>query len=326
MTSSAPVPGNNSAGAISCSLPVASGGGPPQPAGFISLPSGAFTPDSTSVVSYDAASLRFATVQAPVLYGDSGAPTYDLAYRRWLPVKAAQVLPDGSAYVYTRAATPTPMRNEIHLVNVATGADRLIYDKDAYHALAFQPEGIYLDYHLNGTDGFRGLWLLNPTTQALKAFPGGGQTWWAVVGGAGAWSYSVDGSRFGSTSFARLDLSTDAMTSWFSVSSVQPPQPGFKTVHVIGFDGSAHPLVDVFVDRGTPEVWLLTGPGQASRVAGLPLLDFIPSLGVTDSHGTWLAGTNGVYLYAGSGFKRVAAPPPFSGIVAGNFTIAGPCA
>lgn len=271
--------------------------------------------------------MRYRTAQAPVLYGDSGAPTYDGAYRLWLPVTAAQILPDGSAYVYTREANPTQVRNEIHLVSVATGVDRVIYNNDAYHALSYQPEGIYLDYHLNGTDGAHGLWLLNPTTQSLKAFPAGARAWWAAVVGGGAWSYSVDGNRFGSTSFARLDLSTGVVTTWFSASSqVPPPQPGSKIVRAIGFDGSLHPLVEVFVVGGTSEVWLLSAPGQATRLTGLPLLDVIPPMGVTDSHGTWAVGADGVYLYAGSGFRRVAAAPPFTGIVADNYTIAGACA
>jgi hypothetical protein len=262
-----------------------------------------------------------------VLYGDSGAPTYDAKYQLWLPVPAAQVLADASAYVYTRGASPTQFRNEIHLVSVATGADRVIYNDDAYHALSYEPEGIYLDYHLPATDGRHGLWLLDPTTQSLKAFPAATQGWWAAVVGGGAWSYSVDGNRFGSTSFARLDLSTGVITTWFSASSqVQPPQPGAKTVRAIGFDAALHPVVEVFVDRGTSEVWLLSGPGEATKLTGLPLLDFIPALGVTDSHGTWAVGADGVYLYVGSAFRRVADAPPFTGISVGNYTIAGACA
>ncbi|HSP09636.1 MAG TPA: hypothetical protein VLU92_08590 [Candidatus Dormibacteraeota bacterium] len=241
---------------------------------------------------------------------------------------AAQVLPDGSAYVYTREANPTQFRNEIHIVSVTTGADRVIYNNDAYHTLSYQTEGIYLYYHLNGTDGDHGLWLLNPTTQSLKAFPGGAPAWWATVVGGGAWSNSVDGNRFGSTNFARLDLSTGVVTTWYSTpSQAQPPEPGSKIVRAIGFDGSLHPLVEVWVIGGSPEVWLLSAPSHATRLNGLPLLDFIPSsLGVTDSHGTWVVGADGLYLYAGSSFRRVAAAPPFTGIVDGNYAIAGPCA
>jgi hypothetical protein len=276
---------------------------------------------------YDASSGRFRTAQSPVLYGDSGAPTFDGAYGRWLPVAAAQVLADGSAYVYTREASPTQFRNEIHLVSVATGADRVLDDQDPFDALSYQPEGIYLDYHLNGTDGSRGLWLLDPTTQSLKAFPTGAHAWWAAVVGGGAWSYSVDGNRFGSASFARLDLSSGVVTTWFSVSSpAQPPEPGFKSVRAIGFDDARRPLVEVFVYGGTSETWLLRAPGQATRLTGLLLPAFITPLGVTDSHGTWVVGADGVYLYAGSSFLRVADAPPFSGIVAGNYIIAGPCA
>jgi len=292
-----------------------------QQGGFISLPSGTFTPDPNSGMTYDATSQRTGTTQSPVLYGDGGL-TYDRSYRRWLPVSWAKVLPDGSAYVYTREASPTQVRNEIHLVTVATASDRIISNQDAYHAIAYQPEGIYVDYHLNGTDASHGLWLLDPANGSLRTYPSGQSATWDRIAAGAAWSYSPTGNRFGSNMFARLDLNSGVVTTWFSVASPSPPEPGFKTIRVLGFDGS-DPLVQVYVDEHTSEIWRLSAPGQATRLPDVPLGVFSPPISVTDTHGTWLiAGDGNVYLYSGSGFSRVAAAP--SGPTPGPM-VAGAC-
>ncbi len=304
--------GSPDAGAISCRLPVAgANAGNGTPLGFIELPSGAFQADSTTGIVYDSAARVPKTTQTPVLYGDSGA-TYDRAAGRWVPVAPAQVLGDGSAYVYTREASATQAVNEIHLVNVATATDRIIYNQGAYDAIAYRPEGIYLVHHLNGTDAANGLWLLDPVSGSIKGYPAGAQGTWIAIAAGGAWSYSVDGNRFGSSGFARLDLGTGTVATWYTAtSSVQPPQSGSRVVRVIGFDRGEHPIVEIYTLGGnTPEVWLLTSPSQATRVRGLTLGDYTPPPGVTDIHGAWVVGLDGVYLYGGNGSQRMAAAPP----------------
>ena len=58
-------------------------------------------------------------------------------------------------------------------------------------------------------------------------------------------------------------------------------------------------------------VWLVSAPGRATRLSGLPLpADQALEFGVTDAHGVWVVGADGVYLYANSVFTRVAALPP----------------
>jgi hypothetical protein len=327
--------------AFSCRLPVVwtEYPGPKEQAGFISLPSGTFTPDLTSGISTSATG-GTQTVQGPVLNGEyqspvlSAARTYDLAYRRWLPVANAQVLPDGSAYVYTRYGQQGGSGNEIHLVQVASGADTLIYNQGSYAALDYEPEGVYLTQLVPGKDGTSGLWLLDPTTETLKAFPAAGNGSWAAIAGGGAWSFIWDGPRFGWSKFARLDLSTGAVTVWLDVSSqAQPYDVGFKTVFPIGFDSSLRPLVEVYVvvsganggENVAAETWLLRAPAQSTRLSGLPLPPFAQPLGVTDSHGTWLSGTDGVYLYTGAGFLHVAHAPATTAAAA-SYTIVGVCA
>jgi hypothetical protein len=313
-------PSPTSALAFRCNLPISSDAFSNQQAGFVAIPSGAFTPDSSAALTYDTGTSRYRTAQSPALYGDSGTPSYDVALRRWLPVAWQQVLPDGSAYAYTREASPTRSRNEIHLVDVGSGRDRMIFNQDAYHVVAYQPEGVYVDYHLNGTDASSGLWLLNPTSGALKAYPTGRQGTWTRVAAGAAWSYSLNGSRFGSTSFARLDLLTGAVATWFSVTSPQPlGQPGSKSLRLIGLERD-DPLVEVYSDEQNPEVWRLTAPNQATRLPEVPLGGMSPPASVTDSHGLWLIGSmGGVYLYSGVAADQVAAAPN------ANYVAAGAC-
>jgi hypothetical protein len=298
----------------------------PAIAGFVSLPSGTFQADATGAMVADPGTASSRTVQTPVLYGDGGA-TYDHAFKRWLPVAPAQVSADGSTYVYTREASPTQFRNEIHLVTVSTATDKVIYDQGAYDALSNQPEGIYLTHHLSGTDASNGLWLLDPATGALKSYPASLKASWEAVAGGSAWSYSADGNRFGSSSFARLDLSSGAVSTWFTAtSSVQIPQSGSKSVRPLAFDTSAHPFVEVYTMGGnvTPEIWLISAAGQATRVSGLQLSQFTPPPGITDSHGAWVVGSDGIYLYTSGSFQRVASAP--AGWNTPNYSIAGPCA
>jgi hypothetical protein len=295
-------PHTTAASALNCSLPISLSSG--QQAGFLSIPSGTFRAD-------------------PNAGEPTSGMTYDRPFKRWLPVSWAQVLPDGSAYAYSREASPTPFRNEIHVVDVATGGDRVVLNQDAYHVIAYRPEGVYLDYHLNGTDASTGLWLLNPTSGSLKPYPSGRQATWGWITPGSAWSYSVNGNRFGSNRFNRLDLATGAVETWFTVAAPAPSAPESNSIRVIGFDG-LRPLVQVYVDDHTSQIWRLTAPGQAIRLPDLALGVLSPPFSITDSHGTWLiAGDSGVYLHTGSAFAKVASAPP-----AGNgwYVVSGSCA
>jgi hypothetical protein len=303
--SSAVSPSTPAAAGISCSLPVMSwtknGGTFASQSGFISVPSGSFALDPISTYS----------------------PTYDSAHRRWLPVPAAQVLPDGSAYVYENELPDGPY--EIHQVQVESGADKVVlhmpYDH-AYSIVAIQPEGIYVVPVLHRSGAPMGLWLFSSTRATLTAVAGAADLSWNVIEGGAAW-----GGHPGGDDLERLDLSTGTATTWFRHAFA--PEPGIGAAYgprVVGFDHAGRPLVAFYppVDASvtpTPEVWLVSSPGQATKLTG-----FMPpntvQLGVTDSHGTWLVGSDGFYLYTGTGFRRAAPMPP--GPV-GEFQIAGAC-
>ena len=278
------------------------GGAASSQNGFISVPSGTYTPDVTS---------------------EGGS--YDWAYRKWVPVPSPFVLPDGSAYVIELQAADS--RYEIHIVQVASGADKVIlqmpYD-NAYSVLTLKPEGVYLVPLLHRSGSPQGLWLLSPTTATIAEVPGAGNLAWRLIEGGGVW-----GSPVGVDRLDRLDLSTGVVTTWVQHPVETPIGIGSGYgPDIIAFDRSQKPLVELYPPAspaGTtplPELWLVSGPGQATKLAGMALSGRFLTRGITDSHGTWLVGSDGFYLYADAGFTRAAPMPP--GPV-GDFYIAGGC-
>ena len=316
-TTSLPAASSSASVAFSCSLPVISWGWVTNGSvssissenGFVSLPSGTIKADPT---------------------GNGGS--YDWTYKRWVPVLSSQMLADGSAYTYEVELQDRP-GYQIHVVQVASGADKMIDDMpydNAYSILSLQPEGIYLVPIIHRSGLPAGLWLLSSRTAKLAAVPGAADESWQVIAGGAAWGGPAGGNRLD-----RLDLSTGVVTTWFQATVAEQIGIGYGYgPRVVGFDQALHPLVEFYPPIPTtasparttpaPEVWLVTGPGQATRLTGMPLHDdrFL-EMGVTDSHGTWLAGADGIYLHTDSGFTRVV---PMRPIPWDNYTIAGGCA
>jgi hypothetical protein len=320
-------PASPTAAAVICRLPVSGNIAGNPMGGFISFPSGTFGLDQTSETVWDAAKHLWRTMQAPFLYGDGGL-TYDRPDRRWLPVERNQVLPDGSAYVYTNSLSPTLI--EIHKVQVATGTDTVIYDQGPYRAVFYLPEGVYLASNTFRSGSGIGLWFLDPNTGSVKSYSDTFNYWSAVTGG-GAWS--VDYYLHGSITIVRLDLATGTQATWFSLPATPPVGLGGNYspfFHLAGFDAQSRPLVQVFTDSTAQGAYLLTAPGSATRLDGSSPLPAFGSMGVTDARGTWLSAADGVYMYRGASFnpafeKRAIsqeAPPPFNA----GYEVAGGCA
>jgi len=301
---------------ISCTLPVYKWGGVSNGGnysiigqyGFLNVASGKFAADPTFAAS---------------------TGSYDWRSKHWLPVSMAQVLPDGSAYAYEKELTDS---FEIYVVQVATGAERMVYRMpydNAYQILAFQPEGIYVYpiMHRSGLPG--GLWLLDPATSALKPFPTSMDGTWQLVSGGAAWG--GPGGMAGDK-LVRLDLTTGVLTTWVQrkVQGAVFEGMGYG-VSVIGFDGSGRPLVEVFppfdfraspAPQPKPDVWLVSSPGQATQVLGLQVPQQGVATGVSDPHGMWVEGRDGVYLYANGGFRKVA---PLPAVPENNYMLLGTC-
>lgn len=66
----------------------------------------------------------------------------------------------------------------------------------------------------------------------------------------------------------------------------------------------------------------MSSPGLATQVFGLPVPEQGAAVGVTDSHGMWVVGRDGVYLYADGSFRKVA---PLAALPENNYMLAGAC-
>ena len=301
--------------------------------GFVSLPSGTFTPDPAGVFIYNETTFITSTQQLPTLYGDDQRGTFDAAQSRWLPVIRANVLPDGSAYVY-ELELRDGSGYDIHLVDVSTARDSVLYHMpydNAYQLLAFEPGSVYVYPIIHRSGLPTGLWRLDVATRSLNAIPNSTTMTWEVIDAGAAWG--GPGGAAGDSLYS-LDLESDALTKWFQHPVQGAVFEGFGYgIAVFGFDRSDHPLVQVYPPPPnssspqtpplTPEVWIVMAPGQASQLYGLPIPDNGLATAATDSHGTWIVGGDGVYLYTGVGFQRVA---PLPAQPMPNYTLDGPCA
>jgi hypothetical protein len=143
-------PAASSAIRLNCQLAVYQVGR--QKTGFIHFPSGNFVEDPAGAMvavppptDRGAIALR-RTVKEPQLQGPGG-PFYSWSAARWLPVEREAVSPDGLRYTYAEPYWSTasyPSGSRVHVVNVATGLDRVIYDVAPYTVIDFASEGIYV--------------------------------------------------------------------------------------------------------------------------------------------------------------------------------------
>jgi len=236
------------------------------------------------------------TAAQPVLTGSgfssSDGPSYDLAAKRWLPVPREQVRNNGLAYAYAEPyfgngtnAPPTAFR--VHVVSLVDNKDRVTYSGDARAVLAYEPEGVYITAIRYGGEGLgTGLWRLDPSTGASTQLPNG--SGFEVISQGIAWT------DFGSIMprrLVRLDVSKGTQETW-----VDTQDHGW--IWLVGLDGSGHPLVDV--SEGTNGPWRLyvyTAPQVRTAIADLE----VHHLSITDSHGTWLSGSDGIYLLLSDG-------------------------
>lgn len=156
--------------------------------GFISYPNGTFTADPSAATTPDPGRPGFAhTVALPVLTGvaGNGSETYDWRFSRWLPVSYELVSPDGSQYAYSELIPnpasqglggPPPLGTLIHVVDVATATDHVVYQSaDLLSAAAFRPEGIYLFQPAGIADTVLPfyVWLVDPSAHSAHRLLGG---------------------------------------------------------------------------------------------------------------------------------------------------------
>lgn len=249
---------------------------------------------------------------------------YDYAISRWVPVPRDWVSHDGLHYATIEA---TANDFVLHVFALATGKDTPIHL--SFQAFSGQP-GI-LDYSADGiymVSGFErlapGLWLVNPSTGQMRqvskdiypVLSAGNGIMWAQAVNPGDPHPVVTGTSLGvlPDEIDRVDLRSGTRTVWLY-------DPG-KGLRVIGLDSRGLPLI---VEMGSWEAdvnarLLLVGqPGSPTSIhKGVIVQSF--GDGITDSHGTWLGGQAGIYLYTNSGtLLKVADSPAYASLANGCF-------
>lgn len=238
-------------------------------------------------------------------YGTS----YDSASRKWLGADRRLVSPDATRYAYWTSSELGTY--EVRIVDIATGADRVVYSGSTlYIVIAFGSEAIYLVHGINPRQGaFEKLYRLDPMGGTPTLVPGSDrhmyQYGWVLVADGAAWGidYRVQGSDY-SYSVVRLDLATNQVTQWLE------SQP--TMFWPLGVDGK-HKL---YVGDNQQQLWRVGPAGQVDRLANPGPVTPSEGIGgssgfVSDSLGVWIAGQGSVWLYSEDGAPKhfVVGPP-----------------
>jgi hypothetical protein len=276
------------------------------------------TPDGQGAfISFPATTVTFDFTGKGLL--SRGGAYYNRAFSRWLPVPRQAVSPDGKQYAYTEPAPDQTKQPKIHVVDVATGADRGFTTPShewfmPYGVLDYSTEGIYL-FEAYESPRF-GLWLLNPSTGAMA-----GVAALDYIEGAGGnkifWLGTVnpnDGHNIGTMfqiadQIDRYNLADGTRVPWLY-------QPG-KGIQMLAIDAAGHPIVEV-VNTFTAEdlavrLVLLLGPTAQRTIITAPD-GFLGSFEqpIADSHGVWFGSPQGIYLYSdANGLQKVSNQPGF---------------
>jgi hypothetical protein len=276
---------------FSCRLPIVTYRNQTPEAGFISFPSGSYAADPAGNIKSKAYGLA-----------------YDRSYNRWLPVDWRLVSDDGAHYVYVTYSgdSPTPgAYTALHIVDVASGADRVVSRSGQYVPNDYVGNGVYLTAWVGGHDGPGPQigWVLDPSTGGIRALSGG-QNYGYWIGSGAGWRTdyntadpTVHQGMTGPNRLIRVDLASGAEAAWFY-------QQGAESVQLLGFDRAGHPIASSGVGQ-VVAVWLLTDAGHRSQLFTGSL--FMNSA-TADSHGIWFSDGGATYLYsAASGLQKVAS-------------------
>jgi hypothetical protein len=282
--------------------------------------------------------VRTRTPDQPYLYAGEGSPvqsvqiTYDRVVGRWLPVNQTQVSADGRRYAYLdyESGTATPQR--IHVVDIRTGSDQVVYRATNQPKLAIfglVEQNIYLTdcepSHVSG-NCWGPLRRVDSTTGSITKISDHSGAW--VISGRNAWLETCWPAEdpvpcFGSydkpepNQLLRIDTATGTETIWDRGSSV----------HLIGLDGDGMPLV-AMNSASESVLFRVSAPEQKERLFSIPIS--VPWAGferaTPDLNGTWLQAsyvppgfqTSVLYLYSkASGGREISHD--FWAMPAGSF-------
>ena len=272
-------------------------------AGFITFPAGTFAGDPQA---------------------GANAAYYDPAVSRWLPVGREAVAPDGLRYAFTTggSVTATPAAPRLHVVDAMTASDTTfdlgLPGTQPYGVLRFTAEGVYVG---SGWEGFAfGYWRVDPSSGAVVSLgtkqpefdDGSGHVWRSVVDPRDPNpARSALSGRSLPDAIVRHDLKTGTDETWFYRQGSNVALAGaFVDAGILVW---TEPPISASGD-GAHEYWAVRAPGRSALVAHI---DY-GGLTMADSHGIWMGGGDGVYLFTpDGGVRRVydAAGDPANGCV-----------
>ena len=254
---------------------------PLGPAGFLDLSTGRFTVDGSA----------------------STVGSYSWGARRWVPVPYNQVAPDGLHYARVEDAGSGNTR--VHVVDLASGGDRVLMKDGPWYVADYASEGVYVEKR--NTAANYGLWLLDPATgdvrQVLPESVVG-----LTLGGGAAWVEDVVSEGPVARAVYRIDLVTGVRTLWFS-----------RTLPFAVYyasDASNKAIVSwesVAINDHATELWLLSRPQEGVLLySGSHEGEPFPSA-VVDANGVWFAGNSSKaslwLLTPANELRKVAATP-----------------
>lgn len=286
--------------------------------GFVHFPSGTFAADPAATMVDDPSSNRVRTAARPYLYGTRGTFAYDRAVGRWLPVSPNQVSADGLHYAYVQTfcaaegggqtgPQPTSTGVRLHVVDVLSGSDQTVLTSEScaavYEVVNYEPQGIYLTAGCPAgcpPDALK-LWQWSFSAKALIEVSDQQCFGWTIHDQI-AWgrTYTDPAHEY----LLRLDLNTRQESNWVST-----PSP------LIGLDGEGFPMLASNDSVSGSELIRVTAAQQTETLARGPYgAEFLAAL--ADGSRTWLARTDGIYLYTSvGGIQKVS---DFAGIPVGT--------
>jgi hypothetical protein len=156
------------------------------------------------------------SIDSPVLKGN-GRGVYDRPFGRWLPADQSAVSPDGTSYAYVEPLGVGD--NELHVVDVRTGDDRVVSSRSDYAPLAYQSDALYLVERSMGMWNGSGIFVIDPRTNEIHQIHSSTRTefWMDVIGN---FAYGADinpsdpnpvGGGEAPDELIRLDLRSDTV-------------------------------------------------------------------------------------------------------------------
>src|ERR1700682_425632 len=257
---------------------------------FLSVATGQIADDPKVAFVIDG--MLWRSQATPVLTGQTWA-SYDRPAARWVPANVDATSPDGSRYAYVDYRNPPNF--QLHVVDVATGRDRLLsLDKGFWSLIGFTNAGIYLHQSYEGVGP--GLTLVNPDSGAIRTIFSDSPV--AFVSGDVAWTYAWNdadklphppGMGGGHNQVGSRDLNTSNTTPWLYRAGTD--------LYVMGVTDRS--IVVRGNDPDASYVWVVTGPGHAQPVTAPGTGDAESFAGrpVADGNGWWLGSQDGLYLW-----------------------------